>query len=173
MADAKIVAKEILDVIGKNNIASYTNCMTRLRVETKTNNFDSTKLKTINGVLGLITSGQTQYQMVLGPGFVNKVAAEFGKIAELESLEPVDENLDEHLTSDGASLEEIAKEEKAKFRNKNEHGVMKSFLTKVSRVFSPLIPAFIGAGILSGLSGIIKAFYSGGTIPADATAAAS
>jgi N-acetylmuramic acid-specific PTS system IIC component len=142
MAKAKDVAIKIKDVIGEANIVSYTNCMTRLRVKAKPN-FDAQQLKQIDGVLGLVTSGSDEFQIVLGPGFVNKVAVEFSKIVDLERGAEINENLDdEHFKS----ASEVAKDVKAKVRGT---GKVRNFLSKISKIFTPLIPAFIGAGLLS------------------------
>ncbi|WP_338969426.1 PTS transporter subunit EIIC [Spiroplasma endosymbiont of Labia minor] len=140
------VAIAIRDVIGEQNIISYTNCMTRLRIKAKPN-FDTAELKKIPGVLGLV-SVDDEFQIVLGPGFVNKVALEFSKIVSAEKTE-----FDEKKMKLGTkSLADIAKDEKSKVRGKNK---FQSVLTKISKVFMPLIPAFIGAGLLSGIAGIM------------------
>jgi N-acetylmuramic acid-specific PTS system IIC component len=149
MAKAKDVAIKIKDVIGEANIVSYTNCMTRLRVKAKPN-FDAQQLKQIDGVLGLVTSGSDEFQIVLGPGFVNKVAVEFSKIVDLERGAEINENLDdEHFKS----ASEVAKDVKAKVRGT---GKVRNFLSKISKIFTPLIPAFIGAGLLSGIGGLMS-----------------
>lgn len=149
MTKSTRVAEDILTVIGKENIVSFTNCMTRLRVKAKPN-FDAEKLKSIDGVLGLVMGGADEFQIVLGPGFVNKVAADFAKLVEIKS-EPM---IEERLDGDFQSAAELAKLEKQKLR---AGGKVKNFLTKISKVFTPLIPAFIGAGLLSGIAGIVVA----------------
>lgn len=165
----KEVAQSIYDLIGPSNIISYTNCMTRLRVKAHPN-FDAEKLKQLPSVLGLVMGGADEYQIVLGPGFVNKVADEFGKLiasgsqGELLVKEGVKE--DELPTATFQSAAEIGKLQKAKLRSKNGH--VKGFFSKISKVFTPLIPAFIGAGILSGIAGLILSVNGG----ADASATA-
>ncbi|WP_381415409.1 PTS transporter subunit EIIC [Spiroplasma endosymbiont of Anurida maritima] len=146
MAKPNKVAENILKVIKNENIISFTNCMTRLRVKAKPN-FNTDDLKKIDGVLGLVMAGD-EYQIILGPGFVNKVATEFDKIVTLKSETNNTNNSD-------LSAADLAKIEKAK--RKSDGGKVKGFLSKISKVFTPLIPAFIGAGLLSGISGILTA----------------
>ncbi|AGR42251.1 PTS transporter subunit EIIC [Spiroplasma diminutum] len=142
------IAKEILDIIKAENLISFTNCMTRLRITAKPN-FDAEKLKTIDGVLGLVNPASDQFQIILGPGFVNKVATEFAKIAKIEASD-----LNENKINDVEfkTADEVGKDAKKQFRGDNK---VSKFLSKISKVFTPLIPAFIGTGILSGIAGII------------------
>ncbi|WP_031543218.1 PTS transporter subunit EIIC [Mesoplasma photuris] len=151
MAKPNKVAQDLLDIIKSENIVSFTNCMTRLRVKAKPN-FDADQLKQVDGVLGLVISGD-EYQIILGPGFVNKVATEFAKIVDIQPQAEVNEMLDKEYSV--ASAAELAKLEKTK--RKSGGGKSKEFLAKISKVFTPLIPAFIGAGLLSGISGILTA----------------
>ncbi|UZK64096.1 PTS transporter subunit EIIB [Mycoplasma mycoides subsp. capri] len=83
--DPKITAKEILQIIKIDNINSYTNCLTRLRLNIKENNIDFEKLKSIPNVLGVINVSSNELQIVLWPGFVNKVAQEFARLLKVES----------------------------------------------------------------------------------------
>ncbi|WP_338983919.1 PTS transporter subunit EIIB [Spiroplasma endosymbiont of Othius punctulatus] len=153
MAKPKDVALQIKQVIGEENIISYTNCMTRLRVKANPS-FDKDDLKKIDGVLGLIVAGD-EYQIVLGPGFVNKVATEFAKIVTIQSSGQINENLD--IGSD-KSAAEVAIETKKQLRGT---GGLQSFLAKISKVFTPLIPDFIGAGLLTGIAGILSSTVGG------------
>ncbi|AHI54283.1 PTS system N-acetylmuramic acid-specific EIIBC component [Spiroplasma sabaudiense Ar-1343] len=151
MKNAKNVANQICDIIGKENISSFTNCMTRLRVKVINKaqiNLDV--LKSVSGVLGVVVV-EDQMQIILGPGFVNKVAVEFAKLTEATKEDAISENLDGNKLQ-VKSAEQLGSENKSKYRNKNR---VQTFLSKISKVFTPLIPAFIGAGILSGIAGIM------------------
>src|SRR5699024_12300958 len=64
------------------------------------------------------------------------------KIANVSRTDVVNENLD---NDNSESLSQVAKREKSKFRGK---GAVQNFLSKISKIFTPLIPAFIGAGLL-------------------------
>ncbi|UOQ44016.1 PTS glucose/sucrose transporter subunit IIB [Halobacillus salinarum] len=62
---------------GKQNILSFTNCITRLRVNVRDySKVERTKIEQLNEVMGIVED-QT-IQIVLGPGKVSKVAFEFG-----------------------------------------------------------------------------------------------
>lgn len=90
--DYKLMAKEILPLLnGKENVASFTNCMTRLRVTIK----DESKVD-LKGLEKLPYVIQVQvvagvHQIVLGPGIVQKVAEEFGKLVGHDANE-IDDN---------------------------------------------------------------------------------
>ena len=77
------MTKDILGNIGgKENVQSIAHCMTRLRLTLK----DEAKanigeLKKIDGVMGVIEDDTLQ--IVVGPGTVNKVAAEMSNIVGL------------------------------------------------------------------------------------------
>ena len=75
-------AQEILKAFGgKENVISATHCATRLRVEVKDASIiDEEGMKEIQGVAGYF-SKSGQHQVILGTGFVNKVCAEFQKLA--------------------------------------------------------------------------------------------
>ena len=69
------MAKEISEQLGSKNIRGIAHCMTRLRLtlhdESKVN---MDLLKKVEGVMGVIED--ETLQVVVGPGTVNKVAAE-------------------------------------------------------------------------------------------------
>jgi sucrose PTS system EIIBCA or EIIBC component len=77
-----LLAKKILEQLGGvENIASYTHCMTRLRVTpVDGTSVNKEALKKIDGVLGLVE--QETLQIILGPGKVGKVTEEFGKLVD-------------------------------------------------------------------------------------------
>ncbi|GJM68809.1 hypothetical protein HMSSN036_10250 [Paenibacillus macerans] len=76
------MAERILESIGgSGNVEQFTNCMTRLRVSVVDHGrIDEAGLKQIDGVLGVVDD--ETYQIILGPGVVNKVAEEFGKLLQ-------------------------------------------------------------------------------------------
>ena len=79
-------AQEILKAFGgKENVISATHCATRLRVEVKDASvIDVEAMKEISGVAGYF-SKSGQHQVILGTGFVNKVCAEFQKLAGVKA----------------------------------------------------------------------------------------
>lgn len=68
MADSKKLAQDVLTAIGgKDNVASVTHCITRLRFHLKDAGIPNTEMvKKIPGVLGVVEAGG-QYQIIIGP----------------------------------------------------------------------------------------------------------
>jgi PTS system sucrose-specific IIC component len=126
------LAVGILNAVGnKENIADATYCMTRLRLTLKDpRQADKDKIKTIDGVLGLVEAGK-QLQIILGPGVVTKVANEVTRLTGLKMGEVQDL--------------------KAQIDDKNRTP-FKLFLRKVSNIFIPLIPAIVGSGTIGGIT---------------------
>ncbi|WP_414635256.1 PTS transporter subunit EIIC [Bacillus sp. NTK074B] len=121
---------------GVDNIASYEHCMTRLRVKVYNEELiQKAEIKKTEGVLGFVED--ETYQVILGPGKVNKVTEEFGK-----------------LVSAGAGdldLKERAAEQKADLKKKNATP-FKLLLRRVANIFIPLIPALIASGLITGFT---------------------
>lgn len=76
------IATEISNAVGgKNNVASHTNCMTRLRLTLVDRSVaDIDAVKDIDGVIRVVE--EDGLHVVLGPGVVNKVAECFGQIVD-------------------------------------------------------------------------------------------
>jgi PTS system sucrose-specific IIC component len=140
----QIIAEAILEKIGgKENLASLAYCMTRLRIVLKDMTLaDKEGIKTIEGVLGLVELSD-QLQIVLGPGRVTKVADEVAVLTGLK-LGEVDEA--------------TVRKEAIKAKNNTP---FKNLLKKISNIFVPLIPAFIGCGLVTGILNIIVKFDAG------------
>lgn len=134
----KVIADNILQKVGgKDNVASLTHCMTRLRMVLKNNELaDKDGIKKIEGVLGLVEQSG-QLQIILGPGRVAKVSQEVGQMTGLQVGE-----LDE------------AAIKKAEIKAKNATP-FKNILRKISSIFIPLIPAFIGCGLVTAILNIV------------------
>ncbi len=134
MAKERELAAQILKVFGgQENITAASFCMTRLRLTAVDKaQVDTNELKKIDGVLGLVESSG-QFQVVLGPGVVNKVAAEFTNITGIQMGEVQDL--------------------KATIDDKNSTP-FKLFLRKLSNIFIPLIPAIVASGMISGITNV-------------------
>jgi len=79
--DPKQTAKDIVDIVKADNVVSYTNCLTRLRLNLKpTAEIDLDKLKATPNVMGVLKPSPTELQIVLGPGFFANVTQAFGKL---------------------------------------------------------------------------------------------
>ncbi len=155
--DSKILATRILELVGgKTNIKSFTNCYTRLRIAVKDVNLvKKEEIKTLEHVMGLVVANN-EFQIVLGPGFVRQVREEFSKVSGLESAMEVDENVDS--LGKEKDLNAIAKEVKDSYKQTQTSGIQ-VFLAKFSKIFTPLIYGYIGAGILAGVAGILQSAY--------------
>lgn len=138
------IAREILKHIsGKDNIRSFTHCMTRVRIDIKDDEkVDKSALREIEGVMGVIED--EVLQIVVGPGTVNKVAAYITDITGIK-------------IGDSSELfgDDVAKETKEGIKQKN-NTPMKNLLRKIGSIFIPLIPGIVGSGIINGAAGFLK-----------------
>lgn len=124
------IGKEIVSVIGEDNIESYTHCATRLRFSIK----DRTKvadeeIEKIDEVKGVFFNAG-QYQVILGTGTVNKV------YAALKGSQPED-----------------AKQANASSSVK-EKGIKRAVRT-LADIFIPIIPIIAATGLFLGLKGVL------------------
>lgn len=148
MAENKILAEKILKQLGgAKNIESYTHCMTRLRVTPVDESLvNKEEIKKIDGVIGFVE--EETLQIILGPGKVNKVTEEFGKLIE---------------QSGEINLKERAASVKSELKTKNATP-FKLFLRKIASIFIPLIPALVASGLITGIS---KAVIQAGWLSAE------
>lgn len=135
--DNKELAKEIVAKVGgMDNIKSYEHCATRLRLMLKDfDKVDDEAISDLPGVQGTNTANG-QYQVILGPGKVNLVTNEVGKIVGDERSE--------------------GKEEKV------EGNIIQRLVKTLSDIFVPIIPAIVAAGLLMGINNILTSpFFNG------------
>ncbi|MBK0001564.1 PTS glucose transporter subunit IIA [Erwinia sp. S43] len=131
-------AKQIIEHLGgENNIVSLFHCITRLRFYLKDNSkVDRNALENLDCVMGVNLSGD-QFQIIIG----NKVTQICSAIqAELPHLKKSDD----------------AKEGEGK--EKKRRNPVSSALEIISGIFSPIIPAIAGAGIMKGLLSLFISF---------------
>ncbi|WDV46204.1 PTS transporter subunit EIIC [Clostridiaceae bacterium M8S5] len=140
MANAKMkhLCLDILEKVGgKENVVSVTHCATRLRLVISNKELvDKKVLNRVDGVMGVVEQSG-QLQLILGPGKAAKVADEFGQ-----------------LVGKNVGVEDEVKIRKAELKAKNSTP-FKMFLRHLSNIFIPLIPAFIGCGVIYGLAKIL------------------
>lgn len=119
------LAKQLLPAIGgEANIAGLTHCATRLRFTLKDESLaDEATVKAIKGVLGVARSGG-QFQVIIGP----EVPKAYAAIQSMVSIKPT------------GSATEAEPVQKKKFSDK--------LFDFVSSVFTPVLPAIIGAGLI-------------------------
>ena len=142
----KETARQIYDIIGPaNNIVNPYHCMTRLRFTVTNEDFTKESLESLEDVKGVHISG-AEWQIILGPGKAAKVT---------EALEEIIKNEEMKLSSSPYQITS-GDDLHARIRRKNTTP-FKEGLRKISRIFTPLIPAFIACGLLTGiLNGIAK-----------------
>lgn len=149
MSSDKIVriSREIFENIGgQENALKILNCMTRVRIDI--NDYDKVNidgLKAINGVMGVVEDDNLQ--IIVGPGVSTKVATEMNNIKGTSS-EKVDRR---KLAEDKAA--QVKAEHKAKVNNNTP---FKRALKSIANIFVPLIPAFVGAGIIGGIASVLS-----------------
>lgn len=125
-------ARQIVDLVGRDNIVSVTHCATRLRIIVKDRAvIDDKKMELVPQVKGVFyTSGQ--YQVILGTGVVNKVY--------------------DQITSLG--LKTLSKKEQDEAVKSQEKG-MKRLMRVLADIFVPIIPIIAATGLFLGLKGVV------------------
>lgn len=162
MTESKEVrlAHDIYDQIGgKENVDKIIHCMTRVRISiTDYSKVDIDALKNVPGVLGVIEDDTLQ--VVVGPGTVNKVAAEMVREAGVKLGEPFPRK----NKSNKEMVEERAKEMHAATKAKQKKSKFRSVLKTIANIFVPLIPAFVGAGLIGGIASVLTNLQTAGDI---------
>lgn len=158
MSKEKEMAKEILDKVGgKDNLEKVIHCMTRVRMSiVDYTKVDIEGLKNIKGVMGVVEDDMIQ--VVVGPGIVNKVANEMSTIIGVPLGETIKKN-----QSNKEKVEQEADLFKQNINKKNQTP-FKRVLRSIANIFVPLIPAFVGAGLIGGISAVLSNLLTAGTI---------
>lgn len=158
MSKEKEMAKEILDKVGgKDNLEKVIHCMTRVRMSiVDYTKVDIEGLKNIKGVMGVVEDDMIQ--VVVGPGTVNKVANEMSTIIGVPLGETIKKN-----QSNKEKVEQEADLFKQNINKKNQTP-FKRVLRSIANIFVPLIPAFVGAGLIGGISAVLSNLLTAGTI---------
>jgi PTS system sucrose-specific IIC component len=158
----KELAKEIFEKVGGvDNVETINHCMTRVRMNIRNQEkVETDKLKQVPGVLGVVDDDQLQ--VIIGPGKVTKVAQEMVDIAGVK----LGETLPHH--EDGkTAVTQLAAETKAAQKAKQKQSPLKSLLKDISNIFVPMIPAFVGSGIVAGVAAILSNLVVAGTLDGD------
>lgn len=131
--DFKKMANDILKLVGgEKNVASVTNCMTRLRFNLNdVSKADTEAIKKLNGVQGVVNKNG-QFQIIIGTN-VSKVCDEIHRL--------------------GNFAENSASESEDK-----ETGVINKVLGTITAIFTPVIPALAGSGMIKALLAVLKLF---------------
>lgn len=133
MSENQKIAQQVIDAVGgKDNIASFAHCATRLRImvhnkelinQERTENIDKVKGAFFN-------SGQ--YQIIFGTGTVNRIFEEV-----------------ENLGVESTSKDDI------KSQSKNAGNIFQRSIRTFGDVFVPIIPVLVATGLFMGLRGLL------------------
>lgn len=129
------VAAEVNKAVGEGNIQAAAHCATRLRLVLKDpSKVDHAALDNNVDVKGTFEANG-QFQIIIGPGDVNKVYAELVKLT----------NVKEASTED---LKAVAAE------GKKVNPVM-AFIKVLSDIFVPIVPALVAGGLLMAINNVL------------------
>ena len=128
------IAADILRLVGgKENVASVTNCMTRLRFQLKDHKkADVEALKRLDGVQGVVTKNG-QFQVVIGTDVVD-VCTELKKLGGFHS-----DTSAQQSSQDG--------------------NIVMRFFGTLTAIFQPIIPALAGSGMIKALLALLVATH--------------
>lgn len=161
------LAREIYAAVGgPENVAKLIHCMTRVRMTVRDDTkVDMTALKAIDGVLGIVE--EDTLQVVVGPGIVNKVAQIMVDKVGVKLGEPFPDNLGTDTTANMTDREKVeakAAQVKAAQKAKQKSTPTKRVLKSISNIFVPLIPVFVGAGLIGGIAAVLSNMLVAGTL---------
>lgn len=126
------IGKEIIAVIGDDNIDSFVHCATRLRFSVKDRSkIDDEAIEQIDEVKGVFYNAG-QYQVILGTGTVNKVYAA--------------------LKGGSVDDEETASQEVS---SPNQEKGLRRAVRTLADIFIPIIPIIAATGLFLGLRGVL------------------
>ncbi|HCY7059877.1 TPA: PTS transporter subunit EIIC [Staphylococcus aureus] len=162
--EQQLAERIIAAVGGMDNIDSVMNCMTRVRIKVlDENKVDDQELRHIDGVMGVIHD--ERIQVVVGPGTVNKVANHMAKLSGVKLGDPIPHNHNDSEKMDYKSYAaDKAKANKEAHKAKQKNGKLNKVLKSIANIFIPLIPAFIGAGLIGGIAAVLSNLMVAGYI---------
>lgn len=133
--DYSKMANDILtNVGGKENITALTHCMTRLRMNVKEKNkVDTAALEKTEGVIQVLDVGG-QVQIVIG----TKVKSVYEAVVAITGVISGDENTD--------------------VKQNKENNIVGKFISVIASLFTPILGAFIGAGMLKVVLMVLTTF---------------
>lgn len=136
--DKTALSKEILQLVGgEKNINQVTHCMTRLRFNLNDNQLaDKAALQKTPGVMGVMINGG-QFQIIIG----NDVPVVYNELVKNMSGTP-----DGRVSSGSADA-----------GAKKKKNPLSSVLDFISGIFTPILPAITGAGMIKGIIALLVA----------------
>ncbi|HDF0525930.1 TPA: PTS transporter subunit EIIC [Staphylococcus aureus] len=162
--EQQLAERIIAAVGGMDNIDSVMNCMTRVRIKVlDENKVDDQELRHIDGVMGVIHD--ERIQVVVGPGTVNKVANHMAELSGVKLGDPIPHHHNDSEKMDYKSYAaDKAKANKEAHKAKQKNGKLNKVLKSIANIFIPLIPAFIGAGLIGGIAAVLSNLMVAGYI---------
>jgi len=133
MSENQKIAQQVIEAVGgKDNIASFAHCATRLRIMVHNEELiDQERTENIDKVKGaFFNSGQ--YQIIFGTGTVNRIFEEV-----------------EQLGIESTSKDDI------KNQSKNSGNFFQRSIRTFGDVFVPIIPVLVATGLFMGLRGLL------------------
>ncbi|HCW7372053.1 TPA: PTS transporter subunit EIIC [Staphylococcus aureus] len=162
--EQQLAERIIAAVGGMDNIDSVMNCMTRVRIKVlDENKVDDQELRHIDGVMGVIHD--ERIQVVVGPGTVNKVANHMAELSGVKLGDQIPHNHNDSEKMDYKSYAaDKAKANKEAHKAKQKNGKLNKVLKSIANIFIPLIPVFIGAGLIGGIAAVLSNLMVAGYI---------
>ncbi|MCR0786702.1 PTS transporter subunit EIIC [Staphylococcus aureus] len=162
--EQQLAERIIAAVGGMDNIDSVMNCMTRVRIKVlDENKVDDQELRHIDGVMGVIHD--ERIQVVVGPGTVNKVANHMAELSGVKLGDPIPHHHNDSEKMDYKSYAaDKAKANKEAHKAKQKNVKLNKVLKSIANIFIPLIPAFIGAGLIGGIAAVLSNLMVAGYI---------
>ncbi|KAF6615146.1 PTS system trehalose-specific EIIBC component [Paenibacillus sp. EKM102P] len=134
MAIGRAQVEDIIKAVGgKDNIEASTHCVTRLRFALYDDKLVDKEALEQNDLVKGQFSSQGQYQVVIGPGLVDKV-------------------YDEMISITGGSR--ASKDDVKNAASKKQNPIQRAIKT-LADIFIPILPAIVTAGLLLGINNIL------------------
>ncbi|MFG6115850.1 PTS transporter subunit EIIC [Halobacillus sp. MO56] len=127
------VASIIKHIGGAENVSNATHCVTRLRLVLKDENLVNQEALEDNELVKGTFSANGQYQIIIGPGTVEKVYNEFVKQTDAD---------------------EVSKDEMKQITAEKGNAFQKG-IRVLADIFIPILPAIVAAGLLLGLNNLL------------------
>ncbi|MCP9361127.1 PTS beta-glucoside transporter subunit EIIBCA, partial [Liquorilactobacillus satsumensis] len=137
----------------------------RLRIKIRDDSkVDIAGLKAIDGVLGVVSADTLE--IVLGSGVNAKVAQSMVSQVGVKENEEFPTNVSNYQ-AEKSEVQAKAAEVHAQHKAQLKQTWWRKALGHISAIFIPLIPAFIGAGLISGVAGILRNMLTAKMLPAN------
>ncbi|MCD7035341.1 PTS transporter subunit EIIC [Metabacillus sp. GX 13764] len=127
------VADLIKNIGGGENVSNASHCVTRLRLILKDESLVNTEALEANELVKGTFKASGQFQVIIGPGLVEKVYNEF-------------------VAQTGA--DEVSKDDMKKI-TAEKGNVLQKIVRVLADIFIPILPAIVAAGLLLGLNNLL------------------